>query len=317
MHSKVATVNTIELSVLGCSVDLRADDPELLVTARTHFPHYVAPTNVVRRMRIDVRKAGERFEVWVEGRSALLSLGSSWPRFTDLIQLLIVRERQDLRFVHGSCVDFGEEAAVFVGASTCGKTTLGAALKNAGFGLVADDVTPLDMANGTAVPFRTKPAVRPFVADLLESGRAARDSHDVTAGYAEHACVPVKALFFLAPQESRSSRSKSMEKALKEWSAMYELCIGCKPKPNPSGSTLLIQRDEREFACKPELSTCRPSDALRLLFKHMHPPHPPFKTLLPMAARFLNGAASRVLKPGYVQETVDMVAGTMRSDLYA
>ncbi|MBN2307433.1 MAG: hypothetical protein JXR94_00590 [Candidatus Hydrogenedentes bacterium] len=295
----------ITLNMLGCGVRVEADDTEPIACVRERLGAFESSHRAGEAHCVHVRRAGARWAVEFEGRTAALSLTQGWPALDDLLKLIVVRERSDLRFVHASAVACHGNAALFIGPSTSGKTTLAVALARAGFQLLADDTTPIHLDTAAVWPFRTGMTLRPFTEALV------RDMPEQDEGGQP---ASARWLFILERDEARPARRVAMDGRLQEWERMYELCTGRAAGRNSRRSQSLLLQGEQHFARAPELRPCPASVALRVLGTHMHPPHPPLKELLPATARFFEGLRRFSLKPGRLDETVGCVLGVIEGE---
>ncbi|MCP4645507.1 MAG: hypothetical protein GY851_34000 [bacterium] len=301
----------VEWTALGRRFVVRTDDDSVAETLRAQSGEAQdggAGDGSVFDLSIERLDGGYR--VSFEGRTAILSLGDTWPRVDDLIQLLLVRGRPDLRFLHASSVCTESGAAIFVGASTSGKTTLAMALEAEGLILLGDDVAPVDLESRRIHPLHTRRTIRPFTRQLMDSGDLERAAAGAIPAGGDD--VPVRWVFFLEPGEGGETRSVSVQEPLEEWGRMYTLGVGEPPPANPQRSHELIQRDERTFARAARTGPCRASTALRVLINHMHPPHPPLGAMLPAVARFFEKVSLHSLTVGHLPDTVSAVMGVLK-----
>jgi len=74
--------------------------------------------------------------------------------------LAVLLQQRGLLVLHASCVAVGGQALVLAGGLAAGKSTLARALLDAGFLLVADDVTAIDFSGARAIALPGPPGLR-------------------------------------------------------------------------------------------------------------------------------------------------------------
>jgi len=300
------------LELLGVQLALRGNCPPLMKQARACFGRYEISRVHPQALQLSINPRGNLWEARFEGRTETLDLESGWPRIDDLLQILIERERNDLAFIHGCCVSHRGLAAVLVGATTSGKTTLALALQNAGCTMLAEDIVPLSLAPAEACYYRTGIAVRPHTKHIMKAQNA-----DVAYGSAaqaeEEQRVPVRWLFFLQPPLKPADSTVSVAQGLGQYDKIMRLCYGQNAPARLHPTTQLRIRHPASFEQKPKLTECSTAQALSLFFKHLHPGPAPAASCLPALAGFLTQAKPLLLYPGFLDQTVSLVMNALSS----
>jgi len=249
----------------------------------------------------------DQFRVLLKDREERLRLAERWPRFDDLIQLIIQRERSDLAFVHGSCVAAQNKAALLFGSSTAGKTTLGLALRQCGFHLLAEDTTPVSMEKGLVYPFLTGLNLREQTARLADE----QEWGDCNFIQVETSLltngVPLHWIIYVTPKTlSRTTCISNVD--MEEWERFRRL-TGAPPQAEaPTQEREVAIRTQADFARAPELAPIRQSQLARELLRHSHlPAKMGFPAALRAAMTLITHVQSARLVPGHLMQTVNLL----------
>jgi hypothetical protein len=124
-----------------------------------------------------------------------------------VLPLYFLFEAPEVVGVHGGSVAIGDEAWIFIGDSGAGKSTTARVLVERGAGLIADDMTLIDQANGCVLPgcpavrlWEAKGAVELAVEDRPESVFRDKRWFRFPAACAALSPVAMGGIFILSPQ---------------------------------------------------------------------------------------------------------------------
>ncbi|MBN2309484.1 MAG: hypothetical protein JXR94_10965 [Candidatus Hydrogenedentes bacterium] len=301
-----------DLCVLGVRIAVRTNRPAIAGAARREFEAFIDEEPAADAVVLGIAVSGHTWRVEVDGRCASLDVQpGDWARVGDLVTLVAAHGRRDLRFVHGSSVATPRGAALFIGPSTSGKTTLALALDRAGFPLLADDITPVDLAAATAFAFPTTAGVRPHTAALLDGHTPLEwPVHDRARGTGGRMGSPVSVghLFFLEAANGRVKRAPLLD----GWERLVAALFGG-PSPGRGNAarSVFALRDKSDFAREPELAAFAGVEVARELLRYSYPPRPPLGELLPAAGAFLQRVTCHSLRPGYLDSTVRLIRNAL------
>lgn len=301
--------------MLGTSIVVRGRDCEgLLSGVRRKYAAHVDPGIASPTIAVDIEKLREGWRISLDGKHATFLFENSWPAFENLLRLLIIRSRPDLVFLHASCVSLDGNAALFVGASTSGKSTLATYFYNCGLDLVADDLTAIALEDAVAQPYHTRVQLRPHSQILAEEhGWRTPQAHEC---HKAAAFPTIRSLFCLNTDKTRqkgTTRANASE-GFAEWKTMLDLC-GCPVKnqrQRPSKQTIV--RTPEYFKREAEISSAKSSAALRFLMNHLHTPEAPLHALLSKSEKFLAKVNTYELQVGTIESTANLVRSALEKD---
>lgn len=165
---------TSRLALLGFDVELRATDADMVTLLRDLYAPLRVPGPAehvlsISSTRQDPRSAGARWEVHLDGVRLIRTEAASIA----FRHLLFEANRHaidgtpDLVLVHASAAVLDGRAIVMPGPMGAGKSTLVAALVDAGLGYLTDEVVALDPATGVVVPYPKYISLGPALAHLV------------------------------------------------------------------------------------------------------------------------------------------------------
>lgn len=128
---------------------------------------------VLSRETFQVRRAGDEFELTLDGERVFAHRDTrEVARFLrhEIIDSF-VRTHAELLWVHAGAAVLGGRALLFVGRFGRGKSTLVTRLCRRGWTYLSDDILPIDLATGEAIPFPLTPAVREGIGSELPNER--------------------------------------------------------------------------------------------------------------------------------------------------
>jgi len=295
---------SLYLDILGTTILFHSNHNSCLEAIENKFGPYLVPPTNLSTIKINVQYLDNGlYSVTVNQQQAVLALEERWPRIDDLVQLAIEKERTDLFFVHSSCVCYKGHAALFIGASTSGKTTLALALKQAGCIVLAEDTTPLDPKRQVAIPFRTNMSLRENTKQIATE-RNWNYSTDLIEVNEFCNGVPLKQVFILKSPPDTFTHEVTITENLQEWDKMRELCYGNTIKQNTLRSERLVLRDKQSFQQPPVIRPYPKLAAIKTLLKHTHANADPFNKRFPDAIELLKTIRLFELQCGYLDETV-------------
>jgi len=297
---------SIEAQVLGVPLTIRTNHEPILEETLGRFEWSPPATNVPKPALISFLRQNNAVTIEHRGRTMTYTHNNDWPQLDDFIQLVIERERPDLHFLHASAILCRDHAALFVGASTSGKTTLALALSELGYPILAEDTVPLHLNTATALPFRTQMGLRAHTAKLAADHNW---QTNYATGHPAPGRTPVRWLFLLtAPRNGNGVAFIPTAPGNATWRDMYTLCYGAAPSEHFTRSNTLCIRNETAFACTPRFHAAPPSTtSLQRLMKHLHPTPQPLAKTLSAAAALLNTVTFAELTPGHLNQTVHLV----------
>ena len=306
-------LHTLTTVVLDVEIRVHSDSPSLLSDLEKRFGSSNGSGAASGPFELHAIKGGDEFLVRFEGRQEKLRVAERWPRFDELIQLIVRRERKDLAFIHGACVATKQGAAILFGSSTAGKTTLGLAIRQRGFQLLADDTTPLALKTRMALPFCTGYHLRPHTRQL-----AAEQEWDCRLEVAPTAPSPsgaqVRWVVHVVPRTvTRTGTLGSGD--LAEWERQQRLVYANVPGGQTPDNRHMRVHSEADFTRPPELRPVRQSQMVRELLRHSYMPVGMDLTVgLSAMARLLNNVNYVQLTPGSLDETVTLLEAWMFSN---
>ncbi|GEM_PF-1397432 len=135
-----------------------------------------------RMLRADIPDSSFELEIREEhGRYELLRNGELLASYSDLFEAKTVLRHEinrafiyaypEFLWMHAGAVAGKDRAALFVGISGRGKSTLITTLCQQGFRYLSDDIIPLDPATGKAIPYPMTPIVRENIGQELPPER--------------------------------------------------------------------------------------------------------------------------------------------------
>lgn len=306
--SRSATRGRVRVRIAACVIEVESDGAEVLESLAAHFGEVKdSRLPLCASLRVTRARGRDEWSLEFEGREAVVQLGQEWPRLEDLLILLAVRERRDLRFVHASAVSTERGAALFVGGSTSGKTTLSLALDGAGFTVLCDDVAPVQFTSARVLRLLTKPSLRPATVAMVGHPRKEKSVSD------DEREEPVRWMFFLQP-DSGQAEEVPVGDVLERWHTLYWLGTGEAVADVRASDALLRRRNERSFHRPPRLARCPAGVGLKQLLNHLHPPSGPVASLIAEAGALARQTAWYLLEPGYLAETVGLVEDVIKGE---
>ncbi|MDX9974293.1 MAG: hypothetical protein RBU21_15015, partial [FCB group bacterium] len=160
------------LRVLGRTIRVESDNRALLDAVEERYAPYLISmreTDACANGDVSVLELAESdqgLRVGFGGRRILLEGGQSWLKPDDIVIYVLRKLLPNLAFVHASSIQEKGRAALFVGSTHQGKTTLAYALARNGFAPMSDDLAPLDLGSGRVFSLYTSATVRPQTAAL-------------------------------------------------------------------------------------------------------------------------------------------------------
>lgn len=305
-------MRTQEARILGVSFRVETNDPPLIDETIGRFESGVPGTSDAPPLVIRLLRDGNDVTVEFDGRTMTCAVDGTWPQLDDFVQLVIERERPDLHFLHASALLCSGRAALFVGASTSGKTTLALALSELGYPILAEDAVPLCLQTGRAFSFRTRMGLRAHTARLAAE-RNWQTGYDGGGVAPAPGGVPVGWIFLLTPQNGQRAAIVPTAPGNAVWRRMYALCYGTPPSEQFTRSGAMCMRNETAFACMPALRRCTPATGhMQRIMKHLHPTRQPIGMTMGGTAALLAQALFCELTPGRLQETTTLVHDIMQ-----
>jgi hypothetical protein len=150
------------------------------------------------RCAIDVDADG-RGRVSVDGREHPIATADRANAYAfDLVVGAAAAASQTHLFLHASAVCFGGKAALFAGPSGSGKSTLARMVVGRGGGMIADDVTPVEIGSGAVERFPPWGGLEPIEAEMA---------------------VPVGWVFVRPPPPERRAPRLALDRLPEEWGA--------------------------------------------------------------------------------------------------
>ncbi|MBN2309932.1 MAG: hypothetical protein JXR94_13240, partial [Candidatus Hydrogenedentes bacterium] len=245
------------LRILGCCVAVRADRAEALSGVRRRFACFEVERPIAEAPDVEVcvRREGAGWRAEVVGREGSAKVDDEWPTLTNMIESLVQQRVPQVRMCHGASVLGEKGAAVFLGQSTSGKTTLALALQKRGLTLLGEDIVPIHLESASVFPFPTPPTLRAYTKRLFDTkGRRLRVS---TSGRPDlQNAFPISVMFFLETAQQPGTPRVDLRDRLRRWDSMHALCVGHSPRGNPCRTSAIVQQDERCFMDGPRLANC-------------------------------------------------------------
>jgi hypothetical protein len=287
--------------VNGCASACTA----LVSRARDKFSAFICDEYCSSALEIGVTTTASGWHAEFENRSADFTGDTG---LDDLIRLVVVRERQDMRFIHASCVAGVDGAAIFVGATTSGKSTLALALFQNGWELFSDDIAPVLFENKLVCRFPTAANLRSYTQQLAARMHWNSHAHNPEAP-TERDCVglPIRAVFILNAMEAPHEPAYATRKVPVEWRQMLELCFPPNEIGESSNSGVVVLRDESTFNRPPKLQACSRGTGLRHILNHRISPQPSLTAVLAELCPVFENAKFFFLDVGHLPETTALV----------
>ena len=94
--------------------------------------------------------------------------------------LCIILRQRGFLVLHASCVEINNLAVAFMGASGCGKSTMGAAFYTRGYRILTDDVMPIKITANSVTAFPSYPYFKLFPEALTSLGENPKKLSSVT-----------------------------------------------------------------------------------------------------------------------------------------
>lgn len=232
---------TLRLTVLGVPITIDVASRGAVRALRAHLGRFergreearLGPGGGGRRYAVrreglsgytlEVLDTGQRARAWSLGE-LLYALDS------DLI-VQVQRLRPELLFVHAAVVESAGRAHLLIGASGAGKSTTCWGLLQRGFRFVSDELAPIDVDEGTVMPFP-----RALHLKTLPPGGLGSDARALRTSRGAHVMVPTE-------------RSVPLERAL------------------PIAELFFVGHDPRAEA--PTLTRLRPAEAAARLYPNV------------------------------------------------
>jgi hypothetical protein len=151
-----ASLDTLTLKVLGCSVKIQCEDSRALALLALNYGHMRAEVETADVNYTVCRANGAAaFLIAKENRKPLMASGDSELLFLFEKDLTIdlQRLRCDLYFVHSAVLEFAGKALMLVGESGSGKSTTAWALLHHGFRYLSDELGPVDLETLRVQPY--------------------------------------------------------------------------------------------------------------------------------------------------------------------
>lgn len=290
----------VNIRVLGIDFRVASDTPRFLRELEGRFCCPADPGT--SPLEISILSAGDRFRLGFEDREAHVTLSGAWPSIDDFIQLVIQREHPELSFVHGASIAGPAGAAILFGRSTAGKTTLALALAQTGYRLLAEDLTPLNMATGEIYPLQTKPQLRTYTSKLARKRRWNTTSPENFLAKT----YPLKYLVHVSPHTSVRTGTIYRD-AFDDWNKL--LVASGLAEIGPKSATVSIPLStDVDFNCEPEWAAVRSSEMARILLQHTYQiANRALPESLSEVARLMRDATCSRLRPGHLDATVSLV----------
>lgn len=294
------TKNAVELRILGTSLRVHCPDQHFLTRLTTRY-YYCSGHDLIQPM-LDVffEPIAGGYRVTFEGRQCDVQDAPVWPQPYRIVDMLVERTRPDLLFLHASSVLFANKAALFVGPSMSGKSTVARTVASNKHPVVADDTTPVSLETGEALAYCTVPDGQ------TPSGR----DHAVLGSGAGFA---VGWVFFISQQDRfDQGLTRSMGHNLQEYLKMLRLCWGASDlHMSIPEKPIAVWRGESTFYRSPCLTRGSSVESVRRLLRFSHPHSVCLGRRLAWAMRFLSKAEVLYLSPGYADQTASLIKDTV------
>ena len=306
-----AARRTVRARIFGVTFELEGEGEwkGLLDRYRQYFAD--GEWNELPAVRLVV--GAESCRVSVGDHCESIILDPIWPSLETVIRTLVIACRREWRFVHASGVCDEEGAVLFVGPSTSGKSTLAMAIQERGYRLLADDLTPLSLAHGKVFPYQTGQSLRPFT-QALATERDWAHGYPQSIEPLEKIGADVRAVFFLKSHAAVSGRPvlDASGTNIVAWRKICRLVNWPEASFGRPFDSFPSPCHPEDFAKEPDVAPCPTSEAIRYLFNHLHPPHPPLKALLPEASHFFAKVRFFNLRVGHLDQTIEEVLRILR-----
>jgi hypothetical protein len=135
------------LTACGCTVAVTCGDRETSALIADGFGALAAPPHASPARTFAVEPAADSTFIVRHGETRVIvpDRDSLLFHIDKELTLTLQHERADLLFLHAAAVEIGGRAAVLVGPSGVGKSTLTLAAVEAGFGYLSDELAPVDL----------------------------------------------------------------------------------------------------------------------------------------------------------------------------
>ncbi len=154
--SASTTLDTLSLTVLGCSVRVECEDAEARALLEVNYCRLQGNQGWLDlAYAVGRQPRSPAFFIQREGQDALLAsdAGDFLYQFEKDMTIELEKLRRDLYFVHGAVLEFAGKACMLVGPSGSGKSTTTWALLHHGFRYLSDELAPVDLETLEVVPY--------------------------------------------------------------------------------------------------------------------------------------------------------------------
>ncbi len=162
------------LAFNGRTLILHANTPELLTRLAEPFRPLVVPELFAPIASLEVRRENGRYTLHGAKNSHMTA--NTPEDFLCYLEheiiLQFILANPNLLWLHAGAVAQNEQAVLLVGDWGYGKSSLTAALSAHGYQFLTDDVCPLHLQSGAALPFPILPRVRVYPGHNLSRGEA-------------------------------------------------------------------------------------------------------------------------------------------------
>lgn len=189
-----------------------SDGEGLHVSTAKSGPHEIFRLNFDRGGTFDVDPGQRRITAFSHSSEILPSTVSLL--LADQVAPRILAHEGEL-VVHGSAIDAGGAAVIFIGESGIGKSTLAASFGQSGISVICDDAMHIDAAGGSPTARALCPNLR-LHPDSLEALYPAIPAHSTTAhhglkrrltdpqlSHRNGGALPIAAIFAIEPERAR------------------------------------------------------------------------------------------------------------------
>ncbi|MDX9973413.1 MAG: hypothetical protein RBU21_10550 [FCB group bacterium] len=318
--------NIARFKILGATIHVLSNSRALLAPIEEKYAPYLLPPvepgpgNSDLECRIELLEDEDDRVVRLDGGAVRYGKHLSWPQPDDIFMLGLRKLLPHMAFVHASSVVEEGKAALFVGASHHGKTTLACALAQDGGRLFSDDLTPVDLRTGRVHPLLAAPRLRAYTQDMARRYGWRPLVHTTAPRQTEEGAIPAL-IFFLraATAEKRRASEASIRRMEQEAQAHRDL-DSLFFRAAPAGDPPPVRswyRPRPDFKTEPLLEECAPSIGARNLLNHMYQPQYGFAEIVSNTAKMVSRARTYHLVPGELEPTAAVVRRVMREHTFS
>jgi len=308
--SEGQSCRAIHLNILGIGLCVSSNSARVLEELAHLYSAYVCTRSIrpFRAHTVLLTVTASGMEISFEGRKALVANANrSWPSPSDLVQMIVERERADLAFVHGACIELEGAGVLFIGPSTTGKTTLALALAQCGGSVLSLDLTPISLGISRAYPFPCSGGLRLNTRQIAAQNRWSLDCHR-SPGCMDSG-LPISHVFFL--EKASVSTVVDVSQNRRDWNTLRALVLGHAPPSAPDTPARLHLHTPADFDHPPRLTPCPRGWAIRHFCRCSHEYDVPPRQLVGSVAHCLARAKCWRLEAGYLHATVDLARNTV------